>query len=230
MLFSEIDEGWQGGFYADYSLKIVEKILKLGNIGLQILDALKERLNSHERLYYYRMILSDDTLKLNNTAKIATDILSIHGEAISEHDKELALSLLSKLGDAKGLEMIVNYYRVNPDCFRYDRPILHKYESEHIDLIKGIFELSYTLDIRERSEMRENAFNWLNTFAMQSTENRDTIIVYYTQLSKANPAKYGHLLRASKNLYVKYFEDNSPAMPITDSVRLFKRIAVQSPQ
>lgn len=221
MLFSEVEEGWQGGYYSDYPLRIANTILKLGQKGLQILDSLKGKLNDRDRLYYYQMILSNDNLKLHNLTEIAADIHNINEKAISNDEIELTLSLLSKLGDVEGLRMIVDYYRINPTCFCYNRPTLVDYGHEHIDFIKQIFEISYTLDTRERSEMRDSAFNWLNQYAMQSPENRDAIIDYYTQLAETNPTKYSPLLRVSRNLYNKYFEENSPDMPIADAVRLY---------
>jgi hypothetical protein len=72
--------------------------------------------------------------------------------------------------------------------------------------------------------MREGTLSWLNAYAMKSEEKRDAIIDYYTKFSEKAPDTYPYLLRVAKNLRNKYYEENSPAMPTAEAVRLYDSI------
>lgn len=222
MLFCDVDEGWRGGYCGDYPLRIANTVLKLGQDGFRILDPIKGKFSNNDRLYYYQVVIRDNSLRQNNSAEIVADLHRIIGETDTEHGKKFALSLLSELGDPDGLKMIVECYRSDGDRFLYGCPTLVTYGEEHVEIIKQLFEISHRFNMQER--MCENSFNWLNRFAMQSTEKRDSVIAYYKKLSENDPVKYFYLLKVARNLDFRYFEENSPSMPIHESVRLYQSL------
>ncbi len=226
MMFGKIDAGWRGGYYSDYPVRIATTILKLGQEGARILDSLKGHFNDGERLYYYRRILTDDKLKPNKLPEIVTDLHGIYVRMTSNHNKEVVIFLLTGLGDVDGLKITKDYYFADSSSFCSGHPNFSQYGDEHIDTIKQIYEFSHIHDKRERSNMRDGVFNWLNAYAMRSEKRRDTIIDYYTKLSEDSPDTYPHLMRVAKNLRNKYYEENSPAMQINESVRLYESISV----
>jgi hypothetical protein len=220
MMFGEVDSRLGRESFSRNPLQIAKTVLKLGQKGLQILDSLKSNFNDDEKLYYYQIILSDDKLKPKNTSEIATDLHGIYEKVDSNHDKEMVIFLLTGLGDTEGLKMAQNHYSADPSSFISNHPTFSKYGEEHLNIIQQIFEFSNTDDKRERSQMREGTFNWLNAYAMKSEQKRDAIIDYYTGLSEKTP----FLLRVVKHLRNRYYAVNSPAMPTAEAVRLYDSI------
>lgn len=219
-----LKKGDVADYRSHFKIEVIYRILKLEDVGKRILDTQKTSFDVETLLFYYKEILNKESLlRDDESTQLRSELEAIYPTLEQEFKKD-AIKLLLKTGSIDGLCWCIEGLKNGSIIFTDNFPSLDWYNSDQMSKVITIFEIGLSLPYSDYPhDIKESALGAFQRFAMESEEQRDTIISYLKEIAERFP-EYSYLNRRANSIHDKFYEYNSHAVSIKEAMSVYKQI------